>query len=232
MKIRQFAIGIMGTLVTGTAVLASGLDTLVEDLQLNSSWPVHDVLSNVLHTANIELRVQQGALSDPKTGKPLECDCLARFRQAPVQDVLAWVLHVTCLSTTLSNGVLNVAVADGATRVPESLKIQPKPVQVRDLLSTTGSAKSVTLRKKAEWDPAQVLEFLCHKTGVPNYAIAPDVRGGPGRMVTVQFIDTPVADAMDKVLEDAGCESMVCRNTLFIRRKPKPKPNQKVDPIN
>jgi len=195
-------------------------DTLIEDLKLDAGWNVGDLLTRVAKQAGLELRMADGGLLDAWTGKPLECGAAMRFEQANARDVLAWILHAARLSATVSDGVIRVRLSDGPGQVPEDLVIRPKAVGGGDFLPAESRSRTVSLKSETEWHPPQLFEFLCHFARVPRFVIAADVRGGQSRNVTIQFTKTPFPEAFDEALAAAGCELLVDRDTVFVRRFP------------
>jgi len=212
----RVGIGLSGRAKTGTGES----DTLVRELTLDAGWDVGELLTRVAKQAGLELRVADGGPLDRRTGKPLECAAVMRFKQAHARDVLAWMLHAARLSATVSDGVIRVRPSDGPGQVPEGLAIRPNAAGDGDFLPAESRTRTVSLKQETEWDPAQLFEFLCHVARVPRVVIAADVRGGHSRYVTIQFTETPLPEAFGKALEAAGCELLVDRDTVFIRRFP------------
>ncbi len=195
-------------------------DTAIEDIRVNRGWNVGDLLARVAKQAGLELRTAGGGLLDTRTGKPLECAAPMRFTQARARDVLAWILHAARLSATVSGGVIDVRLSDGERHVPEDLVIRPEAAGNDDFLPAESRTRTVSLQQLGPWDPAQLLEFLCHFARVPRFVIAADVRGGKSREVTIQFSHTPFPEAFEEALTATGCELLVDRDTVFIRRIP------------
>jgi len=196
-----------------------GLDTVVDELRLEPGWWEGDTLTNLASRVGVRFRVDSAGRLDPATRKAIPNASYARFRRVPTRDVLAWILYVSRLSARVSDGCLCVSLPAGPAQVPENLAIRPKPARIDDLLPEESRNATISLREKTAWKSIHLLTYLCRKAGV-NYMIAGNVGGGTVPTVTPRFDNTPIGEAFGSALDDSGCELLVDRNTVFIRRFP------------